>query len=110
MRIMGERDRAGAALLALASCSAKNAALTAAAAAIRNDREALKAANERDLAEARELSPAMIDRLRLDDARIEGIARGLEEVAALPDPVGQPIAEWTRPNGLRIARCACRWA
>lgn len=104
MRSMGERARAAAALLALASSSAKNAALTAAAAAIRNDREALKAENERDLAEARELSPAMIDRLRLDDARIEGIARGLEEVAALPDPVGQTIAEWTRPNGLRIAR------
>src|SRR3546814_12161990 len=46
----------------------------------------------------------MADRLRLDDARIEGIARGLEDVAALPDPIGAVIAEWSRPNGLHIAR------
>src|SRR3546814_1323733 len=62
------------------------------------------AANAQDLAEAKDLSAAMADRLRLDDARIEGIARGLEQVAALPDPIGAVIAEWSRPNGLRIAR------
>src|SRR3546814_2228493 len=62
------------------------------------------AANAQDLAEAKDLSAAMADRLRLDDARIEGIARGLEDVAALPDPIGAVIAEWSRPNGLHIAR------
>src|SRR3546814_17357184 len=62
------------------------------------------AANAQDLAEAKDLSAAMADRLRLDDARIEGIARGLEDVAALPDPIGAVIAEWSSPNGLHIAR------
>src|SRR5690606_8976803 len=66
----------------------------------------VQAANERDMqaAEAKGLSSAMLDRLRLDRERIEGIARGLEDVAALPDPIGATIAEWTRPNGLHISR------
>jgi glutamate-5-semialdehyde dehydrogenase len=58
----------------------------------------------RRLAQAAGLSSAMLDRLRLDPGRVAAIARGLEEVAALPDPIGATIAEWTRPNGLRIAR------
>jgi len=61
-------------------------------------------ANRRDLAEASGLTAAMRDRLVLDEKRIEAMAAGLEEVAALPDPVGRVLAEWTRPNGLRIAR------
>jgi len=104
MRRIGERARAAASVLALAPAAAKDAALHAAAAAIRARAPKILAANARDLAEARDLSASMSDRLRLDEGRIEGIARGLEEVAALPDPIGQTIAEWTRPNGLRIAR------
>lgn len=104
MRRIGERARAAASVLALAPSAAKDSALHAAAAAIRARAPEILAANARDLAEARDLSASMSDRLRLDEGRIEGIARGLEEVAALPDPIGQTIAEWTRPNGLRIAR------
>ena len=104
MRRIGERARAAASALALAPSAAKDAALHAAATAIRARAPEILAANARDLAEARDLSASMSDRLRLDEGRIEGIARGLEEVAALPDPIGQTIAEWTRPNGLRIAR------
>jgi glutamate-5-semialdehyde dehydrogenase len=54
--------------------------------------------------EARGLSAAMLDRLRLDEARIEAMAQGIEAVRALPDPLGRVLAEWTRPNGLRIRR------
>jgi glutamate-5-semialdehyde dehydrogenase len=57
-------------------------------------------------AEERDLSAALLDRLRLDAARVEAMARGLEDIASLPDPVGRVLAEWTRPNGLRIARVA----
>jgi len=66
----------------------------------------LQAANEQDLAAARQagLAEAMIDRLRLTDARIESMAAGLEQVAAWPDPVGGTIAEWDRPNGLHIVK------
>ncbi len=64
------------------------------------------AANAKDMAAGRQkgLSPAMLDRLALNDGRIEAMAKGLEEVAALPDPVGAVMAEWDRPNGLRITR------
>ena len=66
------------------------------------------AANARDLAEARArgLTPAFLDRLALDEKRIEAIARGVEDVAALPDPVGRILATFTRPNGLKIERVA----
>jgi glutamate-5-semialdehyde dehydrogenase len=103
---IGRAARQAAATLALASTEAKNAALRAAAAAIRKQRAAILEANALDLAEADKtgLSPAMRDRLLLNGARIEAMAKGLEEVAELPDPIGQVLAEWTRPNGLRIAR------
>jgi glutamate-5-semialdehyde dehydrogenase len=103
---IGRAARQAAATLALASTEAKNAALRAAAAAIRKQRAAILEANALDLAEADKtgLSPAMRDRLLLNGARIEAMAKGLEEVAELPDPIGQVMAEWTRPNGLRIAR------
>jgi glutamate-5-semialdehyde dehydrogenase len=73
---------------------------------MRGETAALLEANRRELSAAREEArPAsFIDRLALDPKRIEGMARGLEEIAALPDPVGAVIAGWTRPNGLRIQR------
>jgi glutamate-5-semialdehyde dehydrogenase len=106
MHTLGAEARRAAATMAQATATQKTRALEAAAAAIRAERAAILAANARDLAEARDLSPAMRDRLLLDEQRIEAMARGLEEVAALPDPVGRELARWTRPNGLDIARVA----
>ena len=84
----------------------KDQALRSAAAAIRGAQAEILAANALDMAAAgvQGLSAALLDRLLLNDARIAAMAQGLEEIAALDDPVGQKIAEWTRPNGLRIAR------
>ncbi|HEY8539481.1 MAG TPA: glutamate-5-semialdehyde dehydrogenase [Steroidobacteraceae bacterium] len=92
--------------LALASPEVKISALQAAAKEIRGQRAAILAANQADMQHAKErgLTAAMLDRLALDDKRIEDMARGVEEVAALPDPIGTIIAEWTRPNGMRIQR------
>jgi glutamate-5-semialdehyde dehydrogenase len=104
MRELGTRARAAASLMALADPARKTDALKRAAAAIRADRAAILDANKRDMDDAGDLSGAMRDRLMLDDKRVEAIARGLEEVAALPDPVGAEIGRWTRPNGLDIAR------
>ncbi|BBK33697.1 glutamate-5-semialdehyde dehydrogenase [Stella humosa] len=106
MARLGRDARAAAARLSTTPAAAKNQALAAAADAIRQARPAILAANAADLEDARRagLSGAMVDRLLLNDARVEAMARGLEEVAALPDPVGDTLAEWTRPNGLRIAR------
>jgi glutamate-5-semialdehyde dehydrogenase len=106
MTEMGARARAAARLLAATPTAQKAAALHAAAAAIRRAAPAILEANAADLAAGRSngLSAAMLDRLALDPRRIEGIAAGLEAVAGLPDPVGETIAEWTRPNGLRISR------
>jgi glutamate-5-semialdehyde dehydrogenase len=106
MRALGAAARKAGALLARAPADAKTAALKAAAAALRADVPALLAANRRDLEEAAQssLSAAMHDRLVLDEKRIEGMAAGLDEVAALPDPVGTVLAQWTRPNGLDISR------
>ena len=85
---------------------AKAAALHAAAAALRADETAILAANARDLAagEAAGLSPAMLDRLRLDPARLAGIADAVDQVADLPDPVGEVISSSNRPNGLALSR------
>ncbi len=106
MRAIGARARAAAALMARAPAAQKTAALTAAAAAIRARRGAILEANRIDLADARQqsLSAALTDRLLLDDKRLEAMAKGIEEVAALPDPVGRELARWRRPNGLDIAR------
>ncbi|MBM3568335.1 MAG: glutamate-5-semialdehyde dehydrogenase, partial [Alphaproteobacteria bacterium] len=84
----------------------KDRALTAAAAAIRRREPEILAANARDLAAAGDLTAALRERLMLDPKRVAAMAKGLEEIAALPDPVGRVLAEWTRPNGLRIARVA----
>jgi glutamate-5-semialdehyde dehydrogenase len=105
MAAMGARARAAAGRMALASTDAKNAALIGAAAAIRRDAAVILDANKRDIDAARSrLSASMIDRLALDAKRIEAIARGLEDVAGLPDPIGTSLARWTRPNGLDIER------
>ena len=101
---LGEAARAAAQVLATAPAQAKDKALKAAAAAIRTGRGRILAANAKDLAEAEDLSAALRDRLELDDDRIEAMASGLEEIAKLADPVGQVMKEWTRPNGLKIAR------
>ena len=106
MRVIGGAARQAARLLARAPADRKTAALKAAAAAIRAERAAILEANQLDLAQAgrQALSAAMLDRLTLDDTRIEAMAQGLDDVAALPDPVGTELARWTRPNGLDIAR------
>ncbi len=84
----------------------KNQVLLETARRLREEKAFLQAENEKDLAYAREkgLSSALIDRLTLSDRVIEGMARGLEEVAALPDPVGEVVKMWRRPNGLWVGR------
>src|SRR5258706_2007788 len=106
MAEIGRQAREASAQLALAPADAKTAALRAAAAAIRSRADEILAANTDDLAEAKQagLTGALLDRLALDPKRLEAVASGLEDIAAQPDPVGRTLAEWTRPNGLRIAR------
>ncbi len=106
MTAMGRAARRAMAELGRASAEVKNRALMAQAEAIRASAPAILAANAQDMEEARAagLSSAMLDRLLVTGERIEAMARGIEEVAALPDPVGQEFASWTRPNGLRISR------
>ncbi|HEY2526006.1 MAG TPA: glutamate-5-semialdehyde dehydrogenase [Candidatus Binataceae bacterium] len=101
-----KRARAAARTLALSPTAQKNRALAALAAMLRDERGAILAANTRDLECARDLgmAGALVERLTLNDARIEAMARGVEEVAALPDPVGEVIAGWRRPNGLEISQ------
>jgi glutamate-5-semialdehyde dehydrogenase len=108
MAEIGRRAREAAAALSLASADSKIATLNNAAAAVRSRKADILAANARDLAEAgaQGLSSALRDRLALDPERVEAIAAGLEAVAALPDPIGRVLAEWTRPNGLHIQRVA----
>ena len=106
MREIGARARAAAATIRMAPTDRKNAALLAAAENVRAAARTILAANAEDVETAQDnhLSFAMIDRLRLDEARLQSIIDGLRAVAALPDPVGVTITEWTRPNGLRFAR------
>src|SRR5205085_1769513 len=105
MAEIGRRARDAASRLALAPADAKTAALKAAAAAIRSRADEILAANAEDLAAATAAGTgaALLDRLALDPKRLEAVARGLEDIAAQPDPVGRVLAEWTRPNCLRIA-------
>jgi len=106
MRALGERARAAARRLATGTRADRDRALLAAAGSLRARRAEILAANAEDMAAARErgLGGAMLDRLALDDKRIEAMASGLEAIAALADPVGAEIARWQRPNGLDIAR------
>lgn len=106
MNGIGHAAKSAALELASATEESKNAALHAAAAAVRARKAEILAANARDVAaaEANGVKGSFLDRLVLDDDRVEAMARGLEEVAALPDPIGTVLAEWERPNGLKIAR------
>ena len=106
MLAIGEAARAAARELALASTGQKNAALSAAAAALRQATPAILAANAKDIAAAKaaDRPASFIDRLMLDAKRIDAIAKGLNDIAALADPVGTVLAEWTRPNGLQFQR------
>ena len=103
---MGRAAVDAARVLALAGTAQKDAALRAAAAALLRRESAILDANARDLESARDagLAAAMLDRLALDPARLVSIAASVEQVAELPDPIGTVLAEWTRPNGLRIQR------
>jgi len=106
MRGLGAAAREASLSVAAASAARKARALHAAAARLRDQAEAVQAANHQDLAAARAagLDPALLDRLELTEARIEAMAAGLEAIAELPEPTGRTLAEWTRPNGLKIAR------
>ncbi len=103
---MGADARAAARILAAAPTDQKARALREGAAALRRHMPVILAANRTDMQRGEQagLSSAMLDRLMLDAARIEGIASGLESVAGLPDPVGESIKAWTQPSGLRFER------
>jgi len=106
MAAIGRAARAAALALSVASSDQKSRALKAAAASLRARRHKILAANDRDMREAtgRSLSPAMLDRLKLDEQRVEAMARGIEDVERLADPIGTVLAEWSRPNGMVIQR------
>jgi glutamate-5-semialdehyde dehydrogenase len=103
---MGRKARTAARVLALCSKDQKNAALMAMADAIEAAEADIVAANASDLeaAPGYGLNDAAVDRLRLDSARIKGMAQGVRQVAGLPDPCGEIIREWTRPNGMMITK------
>ncbi|MEE8394081.1 MAG: glutamate-5-semialdehyde dehydrogenase [Rhodospirillales bacterium] len=106
MREIGVKAKAAAGALAVAGTESKNKVLIKTAQFLRQDKDGILAANAKDMAggEQKGLTPALMDRLALDDDRIESMAAGLEAIAELSDPVGQVMAEWERPNGLRISR------
>ena len=106
MTALGREALSAAGVLALASTAMKNDALARIATSLRAHLRDLLAANvmDMDAARAKGLSRAMLDRLALDEKRVEAMARGVEEIAALADPIGTTIAHWTRPNGLDINR------
>jgi glutamate-5-semialdehyde dehydrogenase len=103
---MGQAAKKAARALATVPTPAKNQALRQAAARLRQDSEVLLAANLQDVEAGRKngLSAALLDRLTLTEARIDAMAKGLEIIADLPDPVGETIAMWRRPNGLEIGQ------
>ncbi len=105
---LGRRARAAARTLAQTSTDTRNRALLAMADALVADEAAILPANAADVAagQAAGLAPAMLDRLRLDARRLRAMADGVRAVAALPDPVGRILREWTRPNGLRHTKVA----
>jgi glutamate-5-semialdehyde dehydrogenase len=106
MTRIGDDAAAAAGVLSRAGRTSKDAALRAAAGELRARSGQILSDNAADLGDARKASAsaALLDRLALDDARIEAMARGLEDIAALPDPIGTVTAEWQRPNGLVIQR------
>jgi glutamate-5-semialdehyde dehydrogenase len=106
MRGIGEAAKAASRRLAIATPEEKNAALKAAAKALRAAAPKILEANAKDVAAAKAAGrpAAFVDRLVLNEKRIAGVAKGLEEIAGLPDPVGTVLAEWTQPNGLKFQR------
>lgn len=106
MQQLGRRARVASRHLARASTAEKNAALLAVAAAIRREKAALVAANEEDLAAARAvgLEPALLDRLTLDGKGVDKMAEGVEQVATLPDPIGEMTDIRYRPTGIQVGR------
>ncbi len=104
MRGLGEGARVAARELSRSGTAARNRALTASAEAIQAGRAELLAANRRDLDAGRDLESALADRLELTEARIEAMALGLEEIAALPDPVGEVTDVRSRPTGIQVGR------
>ncbi|MDR2924658.1 MAG: glutamate-5-semialdehyde dehydrogenase [Azoarcus sp.] len=106
MRTLGRQAREASRVLASASTEAKNRALVATAEEIRRQRDALVAANAKDLALARQagLEPAMLDRLTLNEKGVETMATGLEQVASLPDPVGEMTEVRRRPSGIQVGK------
>lgn len=106
LTLLGNTARAAAVELAQSDADTRNAAIEAMADAILADSEALLSANQGDLERAHRqgLAPAFVDRLALDQDRIDAIASALRDIAALPDPLGRTIQETERPNGLRISR------
>ena len=106
MQEIGRKAKAAARRLALATPAQKDAALAAMAQVIRARSAAICEANAEDVAEARRqgMTASFVDRLALDPARVEAIAAGVDLVRSLPDPVGEVMSAWDRPNGLRIER------
>ena len=106
MITLAQHSRTASRALAKLDTGAKNKLLLAMAEGIERAAGIIQAANAKDLVagKAAGLSPAMLDRLKLDDKRIAGIANGIREVAGLPDPVGKTISEWDRPNGIHIQK------
>ena len=108
MAVLTENARATTSLMAQSSGDARNHALRHAAALLREKAEDILAANNKDVSNAHtnQQDAAFIDRLALTLERIEGMAKGLDDIAALDDPLGRVLASWTRPNGLAISRVA----
>src|SRR5205807_8958035 len=106
MRRLAGQAKAASRELARLTTAEKNDCLLAMAGALEQNRDDIKKANARDLDTAAKmgLSTAMLDRLRLDDKRVAAMAKGLREVAALPDPVGKILDERVRPNGLKLQK------
>ena len=106
MTEMGEKAREASRILGAATPAVKNQALTFIAEKLRTSAGMLKSENAKDIkaGEKKGLSAAMLDRLTLTDARIEDMAQAVEEIIALPDPVGEITRVWTRPSGFRVGR------
>lgn len=105
---LGKQARAASLLIAAATTEQKNTALHAAAAALRDHKAVILASNAQDMTSvAGRKNDAFLDRLRLTPERIDAMAQALEDIAALPDPVGRILATFDRPNGLKIERVAC---
>jgi glutamate-5-semialdehyde dehydrogenase len=106
MQFLAERSRDASRALAKLDAETKNSLLRAMADGIEKSADRIQSANAKDIEAGKKagLTVAMLDRLTLTDKRISEMAKGVREVAALPDPVGKTISEWTRPNGMRIQK------